>query len=123
MHEWGIAKNLVSLVNQKLGGGFRGKVAAVNVTIGKLRGVPPHVLRSCFEALTAGSALEGARLEVKEVEPQARCGSCGRAMLPDELLPDGPHYSVHRSCPSCGNTEVEISQGNELFVESVEVEE
>jgi len=123
MHEWGIAKNLVSLVNQKLGGDFKGKIAAVNVRIGKLRGVPPHVLRSCFEALTAGSRLEGAHLEVKEVEPRARCGSCGRTFLPDELLPDGPHYSVRRSCPSCGNAGVEIAEGNELFVESIEVED
>jgi hydrogenase nickel incorporation protein HypA/HybF len=123
MHEWGIAKNLVNLVNQKLGSNFKGRIATVNVRIGKLRGVPPYVLRSCFEALAAGSLLEGARLEVKEVEPQARCESCGRAFLPDELLPDGPHYSVRRACPSCGNTGVEIAQGNELFVESIEVED
>ena len=123
MHEWSIAQSVANLVREKVGGDFTGRVVAVNVKIGKLRGVPSHVLRSCFEALTTGTPVEEARLEITEVEPKARCRSCGRTVLPADLLPDGPHYSVHRPCPSCGSDDIEIAAGNELFVESIEVED
>ena len=31
----------------------------------------------CFDVVTAGTALEGAKLEIREIEGRARCASCG----------------------------------------------
>ncbi len=84
------------------------------MTVGALRQVVPHSLEFYFEIVARGTLCEGARLEQTLVPARARCGGCG----PWELEPL-PEFR----CPRCGEAAAEVVSGNELEVESIEVEE
>jgi hydrogenase nickel incorporation protein HypA/HybF len=56
--------------------------------------------------------MEGAELEIIELPVELRCRSCCKEWEKDPFL-----------CPECGSSDVEIRQGMEMEIESVEVED
>jgi hydrogenase nickel incorporation protein HypA/HybF len=90
------------------------RVSVVNLTVGALRQVVPESLDFYFEIVARGTVCEGARLEQTLVAARARCGGCEREWDLEPLL---------FRCPGCGEPATEVLSGNELEVESIEVEE
>jgi hydrogenase nickel incorporation protein HypA/HybF len=111
MHELSISSAVVDTAVKHARGR---RVTLVSMTVGALRQVVPHSLEFYFEIVARGTLCEGARLEQTLVPARARCGGCGPWEL--EPLPE-----FH--CPRCGEAAAEVVSGNELEVESIEVEE
>ncbi len=108
MHELAIAESVVSTVLERTGGR---QVSLVRLRIGRFSGVVPDALSFCFELATSGTPLEGAALEIEDVQGQARCRTCGVEFgLVDAFL----------LC-DCGSADVQLLAGRELSVMSVEV--
>jgi hydrogenase nickel incorporation protein HypA/HybF len=110
MHELSIAGALVATVERHADGR---PVVVVNLRVGTLRQVVPDSLEFYFGFVTKGTVCDGARLDVEVVPARLRCDDCG-----DEWQLDEPLFRC-----ACGSTEVEIVAGNELEVESIEIEE
>ena len=108
MHELGITEEVVALVVERARGV---RVLAVVLEIGKLTAVLPESVRFCFELCSAGTVLEGARLEIIETPGRARCRQCGQAM--ELAQPFG-------RC-QCGNSDLEWLAGEELNIKEIEV--
>jgi hydrogenase nickel incorporation protein HypA/HybF len=89
-------------------------VAVVELRVGHLRQVVPSALEFAFQLVAEGTALEGAELRMEEVPAAGRCRSCGT----DTPLPDFP-----LCCRSCGSPDVEITRGEELLVDALELHE
>ena len=68
MHELGIMRNIVSIVAEHAKGYT---VQRVTVALGKLAGVDGQALHFCFDVVSRGTVLEGARLELREIELDA----------------------------------------------------
>jgi hydrogenase nickel incorporation protein HypA/HybF len=65
MHELGLARSIVSIVEEHA----RGKpVARVKLAVGPLACVETRALQFCWEIVTGGSTLDGASLEIVEAE-------------------------------------------------------
>jgi hydrogenase nickel incorporation protein HypA/HybF len=108
MHELSITNSIVEAVTDRTGDA---KVAAVQLRVGKLSGVLPDAMRFCFDMVTAGTTLQGARLDICEPEGKGHCRRCGNDFaLPDPVL----------LCP-CGSADVQVLSGRELSIASVEV--
>ena len=106
MHELGITQSVVEAVIDRTGSS---PVASVRVRVGRLAGVVPDAMRFCFELVTAGTALEGAVLEIEQPDGRGRCRACGATFpLTDLIL----------LC-DCGSADVEVLAGRELAVASV----
>jgi hydrogenase nickel incorporation protein HypA/HybF len=110
VHELSIASALVATVEKHADGR---SVAVVNLRVGTLRQVVPDSLEFYFDFVTKGTVCEGARLETEVVPARLRCDECG-----DEWQLVEPLFRC-----ACGSTDVEIVAGNELEVESIEIEE
>ena len=74
MHELSITRNIVAIVSDAANGR---RVRRVTLEVGKLSGVVPDALAFCFDVATQGTALEGAALDINEIEGRARCLDCG----------------------------------------------
>jgi hydrogenase nickel incorporation protein HypA/HybF len=111
VHELSIAGAVLDTAVKHAGGR---RVTAVAVRAGALRQVVPSSLVFYWEIVTRDTPLEGARLDVAEVPARLRCAACGH-----EWEPGWPDFR----CPSCGSGETELRSGEELEVESIEVEE
>jgi hydrogenase nickel incorporation protein HypA/HybF len=111
MHELSIAEGVVDVARRHARGR---RVTAVELKVGHLRQVVPSALEFAFELVAEGSPLAGAELRIEEVPAAGRCRSCGT----DTPLPELP-----LCCRSCGGWDVEVTRGEELLVESLELEE
>jgi hydrogenase nickel incorporation protein HypA/HybF len=67
-------------------------------------------MAQAFGFIAAGTEADGAAVEVVTVPATVRCRDCGTASETDDLL---------AVCPHCKGSDVEISGGDELVLESV----
>jgi len=108
VHELSITQGVVDAVTARTGSAA---VASVRVRVGRLSGVVPDAMRFCFELVTEGTPLAGARLEIDEPDGRGHCRSCDEEIALRDLV---------LLCP-CGSADVEVVAGRELAVASVEV--
>ena len=108
MHERGIARQVVAAVLARSDGR---PVRVVHLVVGRLAGVSIESVQFGFEHAAAGTALEGAELEVREEPALAECRTCGRRFEAQDLVP---------TC-RCGSLDVAVTGGREVLVESVEL--
>lgn len=111
MHELSIADSVVRVALEHAGGR---RVTRVDLRVGHLRQVVPSALEFAFELVTRGTLAEGAELALEQVPAAGLCRACGA---------DGPLERFPFSCAECGSYEVELTQGEELLVESLEVDD
>jgi hydrogenase nickel incorporation protein HypA/HybF len=109
MHELSIAEAVVDIAVRHA----RGRpVAAVELRVGHLRQVVPSALEFAFGLVAEGTPLAGAELRMEEVPAAGHCRSCGA----ETALPELP-----LCCRSCGSGDVEVTSGEELLVDSLEL--
>jgi hydrogenase nickel incorporation protein HypA/HybF len=94
--------------------GQSGRVIALELSVGRLSGVHVEAIRFAFELLSPGTLVEGARLNVAEPTARVSCQACGACTPIPELV-------MH--CPACGSGEIAIQGGQELLLQSIELEE
>jgi hydrogenase nickel incorporation protein HypA/HybF len=111
MHELSIASAIVATAERHANGS---PVTTVRVRVGRLRQVVPESLEFCFAMVAQESVCEGAVLELDIVPAVLRCAGCGH-----EWEIGAPPFR----CPSCAGGDVAAVRGEELEVESIEIEE
>ena len=112
MHELSLSGAIVNTVEKHAAGR---RVSVVSMRIGALRQVVPDTLAFYFGFVSKGTVCEGARLEQELIAARLACASCGR-----EWEIELPVFM----CPACGPAgRVEVAEGDEFEVESIEVEE
>jgi hydrogenase nickel incorporation protein HypA/HybF len=113
MHELGVTENIVNIALAKAGEVQASKVIQINLVIGELSGFVPDCIQFYFDSLSKDTIAQGAVLHFESVPTELRCRDCATSFQPQDTL---------WSCPECQSQSVEISQGRELYIESVEVE-
>jgi hydrogenase nickel incorporation protein HypA/HybF len=111
MHELAIADSVVRIACAHAGGR---RVAKVELKVGHLRQVVPSALEFSFGLVAEGTEVEGAELVLETVPAAGRCRACGA----DTPLPGFP-----LCCQTCGGFDVDVLHGEELLVDSLEIEE
>jgi hydrogenase nickel incorporation protein HypA/HybF len=76
--------------------------------------VVPHALSFSFGLVAEGTLVEGAELQLESVPAIGRCRGCAA----ETELQDFPFQ-----CAACGGIDLQIVAGDELMVESIEIEE
>ena len=111
MHELSIAESVVQIASRHANGR---RVTRVWLKVGHLRQVVPTALTFSFELVAEGTPVEGAELEMEEVPATGLCRDCGA---------ESRLESFPLQCGACGGFDLELLEGEELFVESLELEE
>jgi hydrogenase nickel incorporation protein HypA/HybF len=111
LHELAIAESVVQIARRHADGR---QVTKVYLKVGHLRQVVPSALTFGFELVAQGTPVEGAELAMEEIPVTGRCRECAA----ENQLNEFP-----LRCAACGTFDLEILQGEELYVESLELEE
>lgn len=115
MHEMGIAMQVIEIAIASIPENLKGKkVKSVNLKIGKLSSVVPESLRFCFDIVSRDSQVAGAKLNIEKIPVTASCNDCG-----NKWTITGPAFS----CPACKGGAIRLTSGQELDIESIELEE
>lgn len=109
MHELGITRNIIGIVSEAAGGR---SVRRVTLEIGKLSGVMADAIAFCFDVVAKGTPLEGAELDIREIDGQGECSVCGAQFA----MP-----TMYTPCPCGSRASVRLS-GEELKVKTMELE-
>lgn len=110
MHELSLSRALLASALRHARGR---RVLRVDVTVGALRQVVPDNLAFYFEVVARGTPCEGATLVTALLPARLAC-PCGHEW---ELA--SPSFR----CPRCGGTETRVLGGEELRLESIEVDD
>ena len=113
MHETAIVSGLMRIVERKAAQHGVDRVRRVKLKVGRLCAVEPQQLQSCFELFAEGTVAEGAELLIETVEVRGRCKTCGVEF---------PIPRFRFVCPDCGGGEIEVCQGQELYIDSLDAE-
>lgn len=113
MHEMAITQSMFDLVLEQAEKAGAKEVEKINLVIGEMTGVVDECVRFYFDLLSKDTIAEGANLSIKMVPSTAKCQSCEKSFEVKEF---------DWTCPHCGNQGMDIIAGQELFVESIEVE-
>lgn len=114
MHEFSIAQSIVEAVRRHLPVDERRPVKSVTLRVGDFARVAPESLEICFEMASEGTAVQGAKLMIKNVPIRCYCKKC------DSGFEAGRYITI---CTNCGNAGVELISGNEMDVVEVELSE
>jgi hydrogenase nickel incorporation protein HypA/HybF len=113
MHELSVAQALVEQVENIARDRHAEYATKIRVKIGPLSGVVPELLASAFPLAAAGSAAEQAKLELTEAPIRVRCQTCGA---------ESDAAANRLLCGKCGDWHTQVISGDELILESVELE-
>lgn len=111
MHELALAESIARIVQEHAAGR---RVRSVRVRVGALRQVVPSALVFGFAMVARETGLGDAALEIEEVPVAGRCRVCGS---------ESPQPGFPFRCPTCGRHLVDVIRGEELLVESLELDE
>jgi hydrogenase nickel incorporation protein HypA/HybF len=115
MHELSIVEALIGQVVHEIErGGHHGRVTRLDLTIGRLSGVSVDSVRFAFQLLAPGTVVERAEIHVDQPKAACVCGECGRRTEIDEIV---------ARCPACHGDRIHIEGGNELLLQTIDLEE
>jgi hydrogenase nickel incorporation protein HypA/HybF len=113
VHELSVAQALVEQVEAVINQHQAMGVTRIRVRIGPLAGVVPELLASAFSLAAAGSRMEHAELDLADAPIRVRCQTCGAES----------EAAMNRlTCAACGDWHTQVISGDELLLESVELE-
>ena len=113
MHEMSIAQSLIDIIREEMVRHNAGSLRSVRLRIGRLSAIVPESLSFCFEIITAGTDMEGAKLVMDLVPLRGACRGCGREFEIED-------YAFE--CPFCGSPDIETVAGKELSIVDMEVD-
>lgn len=109
MHEAALTQGLVKILIAEAGRHQVARITRVRLKIGAMRAVEPQSIAFCFSAFAAGTVAENAELTIDVMPAIARCQRCGTEFVVKKF---------HFQCSRCHHREVQLIQGNELYIES-----
>jgi len=113
MHEYSIVQSLLNQIEDVAKENEATKVTKIVTKIGVMSGVEPHLLEIAFNTFKEKTICDGAEFIMKIQPITIRCNSCKSESELDE---------VHYCCPKCESVDVEVIDGEDMFLMSLEME-
>jgi hydrogenase nickel incorporation protein HypA/HybF len=113
MHEMSIAQSLLDIIKEEMQKHDAKTLRTVRLNVGQMTAVVPEALTFCFEVITTGTELEGAKLFMNMVPLKGYCPECDKEFTIED-------YTF--ICPSCGGREVQTIGGQDLSIVEIEVD-
>ena len=113
MHEMSIVQSLIDIIKEEMEKNNARTLRSVRLHIGQMSAVVPDALSFCFEVITTGTELEGARLNMDVIPLEGFCRKCEDKFQIED-------YAF--ACPACGSSEIEVIGGQDLSIVEMEVD-
>ena len=110
----GIVNDVLTTCQQVAKKAGKTRITHIALTIGELTEIQDFALQFAFEALAPDTMAATASLEVTYLPPKSHCKICDHVYEHDRFT---------MLCPQCGSFEVELLQGRELQIDTIEAED
>jgi hydrogenase nickel incorporation protein HypA/HybF len=109
-----IAMNIVELATEAARAQGAKAIESIELEIGTLAGVMPEALEFCFTAAAGDTLAQGAELKIRTIPARGKCPSCAGEC---DIL------SFAEPCPQCGGPLLNLSQGRDLRILAITIDE
>jgi hydrogenase nickel incorporation protein HypA/HybF len=113
MHEIKIAEDLTAIILETAGKENLSKVTKVNISFGQMVQIVPDIFVFAFRETVRNSVAQDAEVDIEIVPVKIKCKNCGS----DFQVTDNRF-----TCNVCSSADIEIINGKELFIKSIEGE-
>ncbi|WP_457593709.1 hydrogenase maturation nickel metallochaperone HypA [Hydrogenimonas sp.] len=113
MHEYAVVQALLDQCEMHAKAQKAKKILRVEVKIGVLSGVEPHLLKIAFDTFKADTLCEDAKLTMQIQPVVIHCSECEKT----HTLAEHDY-----SCPECGANTVRVVDGEEMLLMRLEME-
>jgi hydrogenase nickel incorporation protein HypA/HybF len=113
VHEYSIVQSLIDLIEENAKNNDAKKVTKVEVKVGVLSGVEIELLETAFNTFKEGTICEDSEFIVYKQEVVVRCKECEK---------ESSLQNEEYSCPHCGSYNLEVLDGEEMYLMSLELE-
>jgi len=114
MHEMSIAQSLVDIIREEMTRHDAHTLRVVRLHVGEMSAIVPDSLSFCFEVITTGTEMAGARLDIEVIPVEGMCRACGERFTIEDY---------RFVCPKCGGTGIDAVSGQELSIVEIEVDD
>jgi hydrogenase nickel incorporation protein HypA/HybF len=114
LHELSVMSSILDIVLEHANRNNAQKVVAINLKIGILSDIIPEWAQTYFDMLSKDTIADGASLLIENVPAKIQCNSCGNIHT----------FSDKKwgfACVKCESTDIELLEGREFFITSIEI--
>jgi len=115
MHELSIAASIVESVTESAAAYPGARVKEVRLRVGALASVVEDSLQFCWELATEDTPLAGSKLVITKLPIVVFCDTCDK----DVEIEGVQSFR----CPQCGAQAIDLRQGRELEIDSIELDD
>ncbi|HXG24320.1 MAG TPA: hydrogenase maturation nickel metallochaperone HypA [Chthonomonadales bacterium] len=113
MHELSVTEALLDIALKHAEKANARRITDLHIVIGDLASMVDDSIQFYWEVIAKGTIAEQARLHFRRVPAELQCNACGERYHPSD---------TELVCPRCGGAGARIIAGEELALESIDVE-
>jgi hydrogenase nickel incorporation protein HypA/HybF len=113
MHELAVTENILEIVKTHAERAGASKVTDIFLVIGKLSSIVDDSVQFYWDLMTEETIAEGAKLHFRRLPILIQCNDCKNSYTPEgESL----------ACPLCMSEKITIIQGEEFYLEAIDID-
>lgn len=114
MHELAVTQGILKIALENAEKANAKRITGINLLIGKLSSIVDDSIQFYWDIISQDTPAAGSILHIDRIPVVLKCGDCGKNYSPNS--DDG------FDCPQCHSARVNVIKGDELRVESIDVE-
>jgi len=114
MHELAVTQGILKIALENAEKANARQITGINLLIGRLSSIVDDSIQFYWDIISQDTPAAGAIIHIDRVPIELKCGDCGNNYSP--VLDDG------FECPKCQSARVTVIKGDELRVESIDIE-
>lgn len=112
MHELAVTESILEITLRHAAEAGATRVTDLHLVVGELSSIVDDSVQFYWDFVSEGTPAAGATLHFRRVPARLLCLACGHDYSPRETLP----------CPACGSDRVQVTAGEEFYLESIDVD-
>ena len=113
MHELSVTESILEIASRHASQANATRVTDIHLVIGDLSSIIDDSVQFYWDLISQGTLCQGATLHFRRVPARVQCQNCKNEFSLDRQL---------APCPNCGSLALRVIAGEELFVDSIEIE-
>jgi hydrogenase nickel incorporation protein HypA/HybF len=113
MHELAVTQSILDIAVRHAQKAGAKRIVGINLVLGNLSSVVDDSVQFYWDMIARDTLAEGAQLHFERIPTEMRCRACGYTFAPDDRTFE---------CPACQSARVQVSKGEELRVDSIDIE-
>ena len=113
MHETAIVQDMFRIIGEVASKNQLHRIDKVHFAIGEMMQVVPELFHFAFDSAKVGTIASEASVEIEFLPVRMQCNQCSHEFE----VNDNTFY-----CPKCNSSDLNLKQGKELLIKSIEGE-